>query len=165
MATSSDLSRFVDAQDGGASHDPSGTAYEVALKEICNGAKIGHWIWFIFPQGPFGESAMSQRYAINSWDEARAYLQHAILCERLMKITQSAAERLEEGTPPEILMGSSIDCQKLSSSMTLFHSVAVAIGDGYVSTTTQRVLKQLETHGWQPCTRTLDWLSNIQYSG
>ena len=156
------LQRFIDAQDGGASHDPSGTAYEVALKEIRNGAKIGHWIWFIFPQGPFGESARSQRYAINSSDEARAYLEHEVLRERLMQITKAVAERLEEGALPKVLMESSIDCQKLSSSMTLFHSVAVAIGDDYVSTITQRVLGQLEVHGWPPCIRTLEWLSNTQ---
>jgi len=162
LTTSSDLSRFVDAQDGRATHDPSGTAYEVAFKEIRNGTKIGHWIWFIFPQGPFGESARSQRYAINSRDEARAYLKHEVLRERLIQITQAAAERLEGGAPPEVLMGSSIDCQKLSSSMTLFHSIAVAICDGYISTITQRVLRQLEVNGWPPCTRTLEWLSSTQ---
>lgn len=152
------LQRFIDAQDGGASHDRGGSAYEIALREVTNGAKVGHWIWFVFPQGPFGESSMSQFYAIVSSTESRAYLAHPVLRQRLIEITQVAAERLEEGTSPEVLMGSGIDCQKLASSMTLFNCAALEIDDELVITSTQRVLKQLEAQGWPSCARTLDWL-------
>lgn len=152
------LNRFVDAQNGGASHDRSGNAYEVALKEIMNGAKIGHWIWFVFPQGPFGESETSQFYAIKSRAEARDYLGHSLLRERLMDVTEAATEHLQRGITPEILMGSTIDCQKLASSLTLFHSVAPELDDKPVIETLQRGLVQLEAHGWPPCSRTLEWL-------
>ena len=36
-----DLNRFVGAQSG---------TYDLALAELRNGRKDGHWIWFIFPQ-------------------------------------------------------------------------------------------------------------------
>ena len=38
---SSDLSRFISAQQ---------QSYKTALKEIRNGKKSSHWIWYIFPQ-------------------------------------------------------------------------------------------------------------------
>ena len=65
-----DLDRFVRA--------PAGD-YERALSEIRNGRKRLHWMWYIFPQiEGLGSSAMSQRYAIKSLAEARAYLDHAL---------------------------------------------------------------------------------------
>ena len=39
--TNFNLQRFLDAQEG---------VYPVALKEIRNGGKRSHWIWYIFPQ-------------------------------------------------------------------------------------------------------------------
>ena len=36
-----DLNRFIDAQN---------EDYDRALKEIKNGKKESHWIWYIFPQ-------------------------------------------------------------------------------------------------------------------
>lgn len=157
------LNRFIDAQDGGASHDRSGNAYEVALKEIMNGAKVGHWIWFVFPQGPFGESDMSQRYAINNRDEARGYLQHKILRNRLTTIAAAVAEQLEHGAIPEVLMGSDTDCFKLASSMTLFHAISQELGDEELSTVTQQVLKHLTAVGWGECSRTLAWLTEYKF--
>jgi uncharacterized protein (DUF1810 family) len=154
-----DLSRFTIAQDGGASHDRSGTAYEVALKEIRNGAKVGHWMWFIFPQGPFGESEMSQRYAIKNRDESLAYLQHEILRSRLHKIATATAEQLERGADPNVLMGGEIDCMKLVSSMTLFQQAAEESNDLEVGAITERVLALLASHGWPICSKTIDWLT------
>ncbi len=45
-----DLKRFIDAQDGGTSTRVDMTAFEAAIEELRNGKKVGHWIWFIFPQ-------------------------------------------------------------------------------------------------------------------
>jgi uncharacterized protein (DUF1810 family) len=60
-----ELDRFLSAQDG---------VYEQALAVIRRRAKRSHWMWFIFPQiAGLGSSAKSQRYAIKSLDEARAY--------------------------------------------------------------------------------------------
>lgn len=58
-----DPDRFLVAQDG---------LYQKALSEIRKGRKSGHWMWFIFPQmRGLGRSAMAQRYAIGSLEEAR----------------------------------------------------------------------------------------------
>ena len=72
-----DLERFTLAQDAGGT-------YESAVAELRAGRKLGHWMWFVFPQiAGLGLSPMSRRYAISSLTEARAYLAHPILGERL----------------------------------------------------------------------------------
>jgi uncharacterized protein (DUF1810 family) len=105
-----DLSRFVDAQDG---------VYERALAELRRGRKTGHWMWFVFPQiAGLGFSAMSQRYAIESLSEARAYLADPVLGARLR--AAAAAVLVVDGRSAEEIFGG-IDAVKLRSSMTLFH--------------------------------------------
>ena len=151
-----ELKRFLDAQDDGVSFAGNRTAYQVALKEIVNGEKISHWIWFIFPQGPFGTSTMAQMYAITSPSEATAYLQHSILRDRLLEITNAVANQLNKNVQPQILMGSDIDCQKLSSSMTLFNFIADKLDDQDLKDATKNVLSQLASLGWTECTKTLD---------
>ena len=113
MSDSYDLERFVLAQQG---------VYDGVLDELRRGRKVGHWIWFIFPQiaGP-GYSAMSQQYAISSLDEARAYLTHPVLGPRLRECA-AVVLATKERTALEIF--GSIDAIKLRSSMTLFHRAA-----------------------------------------
>jgi uncharacterized protein (DUF1810 family) len=108
-----DLERFVTAQ-----HD----VYAGVLDELRRGRKTGHWIWFIFPQvAGLGSSAMSQRYAISSLDEARAYLAHPVLGARLREcagIVLATGER----TATEIF--GPLDAMKVRSCMTLFRRAA-----------------------------------------
>ena len=108
-----DLQRFVDAQE---------RVYDGVLEELRRGQKVGHWMWFVFPQiAGLGRSATSRYYAIASLGEARAYLEHPVLGPRLRDCaTIIAATRGRDAT--EILGG--IDAIKLRSSMTLFHRVA-----------------------------------------
>lgn len=109
-ADQSDLARFVAAQDG---------VYDGALAELRRGRKTGHWMWFIFPQiAGLGFSPMSQRYAIRSLDEARAYLAHPVLGPRLRECAQAVAD--VRGKTAEEILGP-VDAMKLRSSMTLFH--------------------------------------------
>jgi uncharacterized protein (DUF1810 family) len=106
-----ELARFVSAQDehGG---------YEQAIAELGRGTKTGHWMWYVFPQiAGLGFSAMSQRYAITSIDEARAYLRHEVLGPRLREC--AAVVAATRGRTAEQIFGS-IDAVKLRSSMTLF---------------------------------------------
>ena len=104
-----ELQRFIDAQ---------ATSYDMALAEIRRGAKRSHWVWFIFPQvAGLGSSAMAQRYAIGSLDEARAYLAHPMLGARLQAFV--AALQDLTGTTAEAVFGC-IDAVKLRSSLTLF---------------------------------------------
>jgi len=105
-----DLDRFVVAQEH---------AYADALDELRRGRKMGHWIWFIFPQvAGLGFSDMSRRYAITSLDEARAYLAHPLLGARLRECA-SALLATTQGTAEDIL--GATDAMKVRSSMTLFH--------------------------------------------
>jgi uncharacterized protein (DUF1810 family) len=103
-----DLSRFVTAQN---------PIFDQVLTELHRGRKTSHWMWFVFPQiAGLGVSAMSQRYAITSLDEARAYLEHPILGPRLIE----CAKIVEAQSTPAVEMFGEVDAQKLRSSMTLF---------------------------------------------
>jgi len=111
MADSYDLERFVEAQDA------HGT-YDRAVDELRRGRKTSHWMWFVFPQiAGLGRSAMSQRYAITSLAEAKAYLAHPVLGPRLRECAGIVAQT--KGQSAEEIFGG-IDAQKLWSSMTLF---------------------------------------------
>ena len=110
-----DLQRFVDAQDRGGTYDR-------ALAELRDGRKTSHWMWFVFPQiAGLGSSPMAQRYAISSLDEARAYLAHPVLGDRLRESARALTD-LDTRSPDEVLGG--IDAMKLRSSMTLFMRAA-----------------------------------------
>ncbi|KKC23804.1 DUF1810 domain-containing protein [Sphingomonas sp. SRS2] len=109
MSSSFDLERFVTAQD---------PVFDTALAEIRRGQKRSHWMWFVFPQlAGLGRSAMAQHYAIASIEEARAYLDHRLLGERLRSCVE-ALQDLDGGTA-ETVFGE-IDALKLRSSLTLF---------------------------------------------
>jgi uncharacterized protein (DUF1810 family) len=104
-----DLDRFVEAQAG---------SYEVALAEIRDGAKRSHWMWYIFPQlAGLGHSAMAKRYAIDSLEQARAYLAHPLLGTRLRRCV-AAFQHLSNTTADRVF--GSVDAMKLRSSLTLF---------------------------------------------
>jgi uncharacterized protein (DUF1810 family) len=110
---SHDLERFLLAQQG---------VYAGALAELRRGHKTGHWMWLIFPQiAGLGSSAMSQRYAIASLDEARAYLAHPVLGARLRDASEAV---LASATPTAVELLGPTDAKKLRSSVTLFHRAA-----------------------------------------
>jgi uncharacterized protein (DUF1810 family) len=105
-----DLERFVAAQDG---------VYPSIVEELGRGRKVGHWIWFIFPQvAGLGRSAMSEHYAIRSLAEAQAYLAHPILGPRLRECAELLLSAPADRTAADILGG--LDAMKVRSSMTLF---------------------------------------------
>jgi uncharacterized protein (DUF1810 family) len=115
MDDSHDLDRFVKAQI---------SSYKDALAELRAGRKRSHWMWYIFPQfAGLGVSSTSQKYAIKSTDEARAYLAHPVLGPRLAECCD-AVLAIEGRTAYEI-MGTPDDL-KLRSCATLFGRVAPA---------------------------------------
>lgn len=88
-ARKKNLQRFVNAQDSGGIYDGTGT-YAEALQEVKNGHKRGHWIWYVFPQMKgLGKSEISQFYGINGREEAKAYIEHPVLRERLVEICEA----------------------------------------------------------------------------
>ena len=106
-----DLERFVKAQD-------SGGTYHQAVRELRNGRKTSHWMWFIFPQiAGLGRSAMAQAFAISDLAEAQAYLRHPMLGPRLVECAGIVASH--RGLTAEQIFGDK-DTNKLRSSMTLF---------------------------------------------
>ncbi|MGH3278177.1 MAG: DUF1810 domain-containing protein [Trebonia sp.] len=109
------LERFVAAQDRGG-------RYQRAVAELRAGEKVSHWMWFTFPQiAGLGHSGTARLYAIGSVDEARAYLAHPVLGQRLRECARIVAGT--EGRPAERIFGP-VDAMKLRSSMTLFAAVA-----------------------------------------
>ena len=104
-----ELQRFVAAQ---------APVYERVRDELRRGRKASHWMWYVFPQiAGLGHSAMAQRYAIASLDEARAYLAHPVLGPRLRECT--ALVIAARGKNLNAILGSPDDL-KFHSSMTLF---------------------------------------------
>lgn len=98
--------------------------YQTALKEIQSGHKYSHWMWYIFPQiHGLGRSSTSQYYAIQSLDEARAFLEDPYLGKNLLEISQ-ALLNLDTNNATEVF--GRPDDMKIRSSMTLFSLVADA---------------------------------------
>ncbi len=115
MSDSYGLERFVEAQEG---------VKEEVDRELASGMKRSHWMWFVFPQiQGLGMSMMAQRYALNSLEEARAYLEHPVLGERLREWTRLVLN--VEGKSAKEIFGYP-DYLKFRSCMTLFSQVAEA---------------------------------------
>jgi uncharacterized protein (DUF1810 family) len=104
-----DHQRFLDAQ---------APEIDRARSELRAGAKQTHWMWFVFPQlAGLGRSAMAQRFAIASLDEAAAYAAHPILGARLRECT-ALVLAIRDKTAHDIF--GSPDDLKFRSCMTLF---------------------------------------------
>ena len=108
-----DLRRFVVAQE---------PVYARVTAELRAGRKRSHWMWFVFPQiAGLGFSAMAQRYALCSLDEARAYLAHPVLGPRLRDCVRLVLN--VDGRDAHAIFGSPDD-MKFRSSLTLFARAA-----------------------------------------
>ena len=108
-----DLTRFTAAQ---------ADDYATALAEIRAGRKRSHWMWYVFPQvAGLGFSPTSQRYAIRSAAEARAYLAHPVLGSRLVECCEATIE--VDASSATAVFGTPDDL-KLRSSATLFAAVS-----------------------------------------
>jgi uncharacterized protein (DUF1810 family) len=106
------LGRFVAAQQ---------QVYPRVLAELRGGEKQSHWMWFIFPQiAGLGRSEMAQRYALADLDEAKAYLAHPLLGQRLGECTDTMLGWIGRRSAAAIL--GSVDAIKFCSAMTLFEA-------------------------------------------
>lgn len=109
-----DLLRFLDAQE---------IVYTQALSELNEGRKQSHWIWYIFPQQKgLGHSYNSKYYGLDGEGEARAYVEHEILGDRLRECCKALL--LHKDKDIKYIMGSGIDVLKLKTSMRLFNKVS-----------------------------------------
>ena len=139
-----DLVRFVDAQQG---------LYETAIAEIRAGRKRSHWMWYVFPQVVgLGSSATAQHYGIRDAEEARAYLAHPVLGQRLIECAEaicsvtgrSAREIL--GTPDDLKLRSCATLfAQVSPPGSVFDRVLRRYYDGQPDQATLALLRPLET--------------------
>jgi uncharacterized protein (DUF1810 family) len=107
------LQRFINAQN---------PVYEQVCAELRAGRKRTHWMWFIFPQlKGLGRSETAIEFAIQSRQEAEAYLNHPVLGPRLRTCTELVTA--VEGRSIEQIFGYPDDL-KFHSSMTLFATAA-----------------------------------------
>jgi len=109
MPPTYNLERFLTAQE---------SIYETALREIQNGRKESHWMWYIFPQiAGLGRSEISKYYAIKDINEAKAYLDHSVL---RMRFDECLNAVLSCNTSNPVRIFGEIDSLKFHSSLTLF---------------------------------------------
>jgi uncharacterized protein (DUF1810 family) len=107
------LERFLDAQQG---------VIDTALDELRQGEKRSHWMWFVFPQlAGLGHSETAKFFGVESLGEARAYLDHPTLGQRLRQSVEAILPWSGSRTAEQIL--GTVDAIKLRSSLTLFDQV------------------------------------------
>ncbi|BCJ91550.1 calpastatin [Terrihabitans soli] len=113
MTDTYNLARFVEAQE---------RVYDAVTAELGRGQKVSHWMWFIFPQlKELGRSERALFYGISSLDEARAYLDHPVLGDRLRECT-GIINKVEGRSAYEIF--GPTDEMKLRSCLTLFSKIS-----------------------------------------
>ena len=94
------------------------TIHSQVIEELTEGHKRTHWMWFIFPQVKgLGHSKMSRRFAIESLEQAKAYLQHEVLGGRLIECAELLLLHPDKSA---LDIFGSPDNLKLQSSLTLF---------------------------------------------
>jgi len=104
-----DLQRFVSAQ---------APVWDDVMAELRAGRKTSHWMWFVFPQlASLGRSAMARHYGLSGLGDAKAYLAHPVLGERLRSCCNVLLGLGERDA--EAIFGS-VDAMKLRSCLTLF---------------------------------------------
>lgn len=137
------LERFVLAQQRN---------YADELREMQNGKKESHWIWYVFPQiRGLGSSHMSQKYALSGLEEARAYLAHPVLEPQLLECCQAALEiptndpREVFGFPDDVKFCSCLTLFALAEpSRPIFEELLDKFYDGKKDPRTIRILEQME---------------------
>jgi uncharacterized protein (DUF1810 family) len=111
--SNNNIERFVEAQK---------STYDNALKEVKQGCKRSHWMWYIFPQvSGLGQTSKAKYYSIKSKEEAEEYIKNPTLKSNLLEIS-NALLGLKTDNVMEIF--NFPDDLKLKSSMTLFSIIA-----------------------------------------
>ena len=133
------LQRFLEAQK---------EDYFVALREMKEGGKRTHWMWYIFPvlKG-LGHSDFAIKYGLDGQEEAKAFLAHPILGKRLREVTEAVLTLPDK--PIRSIMSSGTDTWKFKACMTLFDALspedtfAKALNTFFEGKRDERTLKQI----------------------
>ena len=100
---------FIQAQD---------TIYPSVIKELAEGQKRTHWMWFVFPQiKGLGHSVRARRFSLQSLEQAQEYLKHGVLGARLLECAELL---LQYPNKSAVEIFGIPDNLKLHSSLTLF---------------------------------------------
>ena len=111
------LQKFIVAQE---------SVLEQVEKELVEGKKMSHWMWFIFPQlQGLGQSETSHYYGLVDLEEAKNYINHPLLGPRLIKCVNIMLKH-KTGKPAEIL--GEVDALKFKSCLTLFCLASIGTG-------------------------------------
>lgn len=135
-----EFQHFVDAQK---------EVLPLVERELTQGRKREHWMWFVFPQvAGLGASEISKRYALPDLPAARRYLAHPLLGPRLerhveMLMAHDASAKELLGTPDDL---------KFRSCLTLFFFAA---GDGPRAALFWRALERFFSDGPDELTMTI----------
>ena len=122
--------------------------YYIALREMREGKKSTHWMWYIFPilKG-LGRSGIAKLYGLNGQEEAKAFLAHPVLGKRLREVTEAVLAHPDK--PIHSIMSSHTDTWKFKACMTLFDALspddifAKALKTFYEGKRDGRTLKQI----------------------
>lgn len=105
MSDLNNLQRFVDAQAG---------VWDDVKAELLAGRKTTHWMWFIFPQlAALGRSGTAKFYGITGAEEARAYIVHPVLGQRLVECCDLLMQVKKDVSAREVF--GDVDAMKLRS--------------------------------------------------
>lgn len=101
---------------------PQCDTHDTVKRELENGCKISHRMWYTFPQVTFPyTSQTSQYYSIKSKKEAKEFLDDEELKDNLVELCDILLELPSKLTAHDIF--GFPDDRKLKSSMTLFDQV------------------------------------------
>lgn len=128
---------------------PQRDTHDTVKRELQNGCKISHWMWYTFPQVTFPyTSQTSMYYSIKSKKEAEEFLKNKELRSNLEELCDILAELPNELTAHDIF--GFPDDRKLKSSMTLFDQVEP-------NSIYTRILNKY--YSGERCQHTIDFLS------
>lgn len=109
------IKKFVDAQNA-----PGFSGYANAQKELKQGKKLSHWIWYVFPKlkAVGQDSPYERQYGIENLQEAKDYLEEPTLRSRLEEACTILLNH--QGKTASSIFGFT-DAGNVKSSMTLFY--------------------------------------------
>lgn len=137
------FNNFIQAQN---------TVYPSVIEELTEGKKRTHWMWFIFPQVKgLGRSTMARRFAIESLEQAKEYLQHEALGGRLIECAELLLLHPDKsaldifGLPDTLKLHSSLTLFTLASTnkKCVFNELLDQYFEGSYDINTIKMLKQL----------------------
>ena len=92
--------------------------YNTALRELSNGRKETHWMWYIFPSVCSVRGHSQPHVLLPNCLSMNDYLNDAVLGPRLVEITQAATISLNQGVPSGVLFNGVVDDEKFHHTVT-----------------------------------------------